>query len=256
MWLEIRSGAEAGRRVQVRARPVHGGPRGRRRPRRPDPKVSRNPLCLGPGQQVLALYDQGSSNGTFVNGQRITQTGVTLAGNEQIQFGDTVLQASANGSATVPVPPGGGRRSAGRHRRPRPPPTQPHPASSRPRRCPRRRQPIAGAPPGTDPVGDPAHHHPAPAHARDADRHRGDHPAADRDRRRRVRGPVRRGRRSGEPTTAEVVENVTPLTTFIASESAVGRSRGTGWISTTPRTATWSPTRTSSPARATSTAWA
>ena len=27
-----------------------------------------------------------------------------------------------------------------------------------------------------------------------------------------------------------MVENVTPLTTFIASESAVGRSRGTGWI--------------------------
>ena len=34
----------------------------------------------------------------------------------------------------------------------------------------------------------------------------------------------------GAPTTAEVVENVTPLTTFIASESAVGRSRRTGWI--------------------------
>src|SRR5204862_159385 len=35
---------------------------------------------------------------------------------------------------------------------------------------------------------------------------------------------------NGEPSTADVVENVTPLTTFIASESAVGRSRGTGWI--------------------------
>jgi S1-C subfamily serine protease len=49
------------------------------------------------------LYDLGSSNGTFVNGQRIQST--LLQGGEQIQIGDTVLQTDGSPTArSQPVP--------------------------------------------------------------------------------------------------------------------------------------------------------
>src|SRR4051794_25090946 len=55
------------------------------------------------------LYDLGSSNGTFVNGQQIQST--VLSGNEQVQIGDTVLVpvtgngAGATTARPVPTPP-------------------------------------------------------------------------------------------------------------------------------------------------------
>src|SRR5918997_5717425 len=104
MWLEFRSGADTGKRVQVQGNRFTVGREGAVDLVVRDPKVSRNHAYfqdLGNGQ--VALYDQGSSNGTFVNGQRITQTGVTLSGSEQIQFGDTIVQASPNG-ASAPAP--------------------------------------------------------------------------------------------------------------------------------------------------------
>ncbi len=233
MWLEIRSGAEAGRRVQVQGGRFTVGREGAVDLVVQDPKVSRNHAYFQDlGNGSFALYDQGSSNGTFVNGQRITQTGVTLAGNEQIQFGDTVLQASANGGpATVPAPPGGGFAPAGGMAPSAPqPPTQPHPSQQPAAPMPTSPQPIAGAP---------------PARTQSAIQRI----IIQRQLTRATRIGIAAiilllvaiavgafailsggGDDGGAPTTAEVVENVTPLTTFIASESAVGRSRGTGWI--------------------------
>src|SRR5215208_8256607 len=102
MWLEFRSGAESGKRVQVQGSRFTVGREGAVNLVVRDPKVSRNHAYFQDlGNGSVALYDTGSANGTFVNGQRITQTGVTLAGNEQIQFGDTVLQASQNGAAAA-----------------------------------------------------------------------------------------------------------------------------------------------------------
>src|SRR5215213_7411692 len=100
MWLEFRSGADAGKRVQVQGARFTVGREGAVNLVVRDPKVSRNHAYFQDlGNGSVALYDQGSSNGTFVNGQRVTQTGVTLSGNEQIQFGDTVIQATRNGAA-------------------------------------------------------------------------------------------------------------------------------------------------------------
>jgi S1-C subfamily serine protease len=212
MWLEFRSGADSGKRVQVQGNRFTVGREGAVNLVVRDPKVSRNHAYFQDlGNGSIALYDLGSSNGTFVNGQRITQTGVTLAGNEQIQFGDTVLQASANGAAAAaPVA--------------QPPvqqPATPSPTSS---------APIAGAP---------------PARTQSAIQ------------RIIIQRQLTRATRIGiaailllliaitvgaiailsgggdgnkEPTTAEVVDGVTPLTTFISSQNAIGRSRGTGWI--------------------------
>src|SRR5215212_9378136 len=106
MWLEFRSGADAGRRVQVQGGRFTVGREGAVNLVVRDPKVSRNHAYFQDlGNGSVALYDMGSSNGTFVNGQRITQQGVTLSGTEQIQFGDTVLQASMNGGAAAAAAP-------------------------------------------------------------------------------------------------------------------------------------------------------
>jgi S1-C subfamily serine protease len=228
MWLEIRSGADTGKRVQVQGSRFTVGREGAVNLVIRDPKVSRNHAYfqdLGGGR--IALYDLGSSNGTFVNGQRVTQTGVTLSGNEQIVFGDTTLQLTPNGSPAAagaaapatPAPPAGFA-----------PPTQPQPPVQQPvAPSPTSSAPIAGAP---------------PARTQSAIQ------------RIIIQRQLTRATRIGiaaiillliaigigavailsggdsgnEPTTAEVVKDVTPLTTFIASQNEVGRSRGTGWI--------------------------
>ena len=208
MWLEIRSGADSGKRVQVQGQRFTVGREGPVDLVVQDPKVSRNHAYfqdLGGGR--IALYDLGSSNGTFVNGQRVTQTGMTLSGSEQIQFGDTVVQASLNGaSAAAPA------TSAQ--------PAQPTPTTS---------APIAGAP---------------PARTQSAIQRI----IIQRQLTRATRIGIAAiilllvaiavgavailsgGDDNGEPTTADVVRDVTPLTTYISSQSAIARSRGTGWI--------------------------
>src|SRR3954468_17842590 len=106
MWLEFRSGADTGKRVQVQGGRFTVGREGAVNLVVRDPKVSRNHAYFQDlGNGTIALYDMGSSNGTFVNGQRVTQQGVTLSGNEQIQFGDTVIQAARNGAPVAQQPP-------------------------------------------------------------------------------------------------------------------------------------------------------
>src|SRR5688500_2798859 len=107
MWLEFQSGADTGKRVQVQGQRFTVGREGAVDLVVRDPKVSRNHAYfqdLGGGR--IALYDLGSSNGTFVNGQQVTQTGVSLSGNERIQFGDTMMQATTQQApAQQPAPP-------------------------------------------------------------------------------------------------------------------------------------------------------
>src|SRR3954466_9250362 len=220
MWLEFRSGADTGKRVQVQGSRFTVGREGAVNLVVSDPKVSRNHAYFQDlGNGSVALYDLGSSNGTFVNGQRVSQQGVTLSGNEQIQFGDTVIQASGNGApAAVQQPP------AQQPYVQQPPVQQPAaPSAVTP-------SPVAGAP---------------PARTQSAIQRI----IIQRQLTRATRIGIAAiilllvaiavgafailgggGDKGGEPSTAQVVEGVTPLTTFIAAQDAVGRSRGTGWI--------------------------
>ena len=92
-----------------------------------DPEVSRTHAYLEPlPDGRVALHDNGSSNGTWVNGQRVTST--VLSGGEEIRFGNTVLRAERDTGVT---PPGTPVRPAHAGRpRPvvQPPPPPPPPA--------------------------------------------------------------------------------------------------------------------------------
>jgi S1-C subfamily serine protease len=101
MQLTITSGADAGKTVQVQGNEFTIGREAGADLVLADGKASRRHAAL----RVLpdgraTLYDLGSSNGTFVNGQRVQS--VLLNGGEQIQIGDTVL-----------VPGGGAAAGAG-----------------------------------------------------------------------------------------------------------------------------------------------
>jgi S1-C subfamily serine protease len=144
---------------------------------------------------------------------------VTLSGTETIQFGDTVVQASQTGApAGTPVGAAVGATAAGQFA-PQQPATPAAPSPS----------PMPGAP---------------PPRTQSAIQ------------RIILQRSVNRATRIGiaaiilllvaigvgafailggsdnksAPSTADIVQDVTPLTTFIAAQDAVGRSRGTGWI--------------------------
>jgi S1-C subfamily serine protease len=90
MQLTIKSGADAGKSVEVQGNEFTIGREAGADLVLADGKASRRHAAL----RVLpdgraTLYDLGSSNGTYVNGQRVQS--VLLQGGEQIQIGDTVL---------------------------------------------------------------------------------------------------------------------------------------------------------------------
>src|SRR3954467_807298 len=90
MELRITSGADAGKTVQVQGNEFTIGREVGADLVLADGKASRRHAALRPLPDGRAtLYDLGSSNGTFVNGQRVQS--VLLQGGEQIQIGDTVL---------------------------------------------------------------------------------------------------------------------------------------------------------------------
>lgn len=102
MQLTITSGADAGKTVQVQGNEFTIGREAGCDLVLADGKASRRHAAL----RVLpdgraTLYDLGSSNGTFVNGQRVQS--VLLTGGEQIQIGDTVLVPQGAGAPAQPV---------------------------------------------------------------------------------------------------------------------------------------------------------
>lgn len=108
MRLTVVTGGDAGRSIPVVGHEFRVG-------RDPDSnlvlsdvKVSRRHAyfrTLSDGR--IALYDRGSSNGTYVNGHRITSS--LLNGGEQVRFGDTLLDVTQDGEAATAIiaQPGG-----------------------------------------------------------------------------------------------------------------------------------------------------
>jgi S1-C subfamily serine protease len=122
--LRITAGADAGKSVDVQGNEFTIGRDAACDLTLADGKASRRHAAL----RVLpdgraTLYDLGSSNGTFVNGQRVQS--VLLAGGEQIQIGDTVMSAAAAPAAAPPQPTAATAAVPPQPPAPVAPPTQP-----------------------------------------------------------------------------------------------------------------------------------
>ena len=129
MWLAIRSGEQTGRIIEVdKDRFVLGRDEGCDL-LVPDEKVSRrHASILKRDDGRIYLEDLGSTNGTYVDGRRVTEP-QELIGNEQIKVGDTLLlwtTTPPSGAATTigVIPAGQGRPAAA-------PPPPPPPAPPR-----------------------------------------------------------------------------------------------------------------------------
>jgi putative serine protease PepD len=130
MQLQITSGADAGKTVEVTGNEFTIGREAGVDLVIADGKASRRHAAL----RVLpdgraTLYDLGSSNGTFVNGQRVQS--VLLTGGEQIQIGDTVLVPQAAGALGA-TSPGQGVPAAAAVAAPQPPQQQAPPPPVQP----------------------------------------------------------------------------------------------------------------------------
>jgi len=104
MFLRIESGIGAGRVVTLSAGGTHTIGREGADVALADAKVSRKHaelILLGPGR--LFVRDLASTNGTFLNGRRLTDRR-ELAHDDRIRVGDTVLAFSiVEGSIPVPA---------------------------------------------------------------------------------------------------------------------------------------------------------
>jgi hypothetical protein len=108
MKLVIKEGPDAGRELDVEEALVVG-----RDPESAgvvidDPEASRRHASLTPGGSGVAVEDLGSTNGTFVNGQRVEGT-VDAGAGDEIQIGTTVLVVQSAVEVTrmseIPEPP-------------------------------------------------------------------------------------------------------------------------------------------------------
>jgi hypothetical protein len=94
-----------------------------------DPGVSRRHAAVRAQGGAITVEDLGSSNGTFVNGQR-TSGEVVLAEGDEVQLGGTVLTVHGGDAATAMLGPGADATAD--HPGPAPPPAAPRPAPVRP----------------------------------------------------------------------------------------------------------------------------
>jgi putative serine protease PepD len=146
MQLTIKSGRDAGKTVQVQGNEFTIGREAGADLVLADGKASRRHAALRVLRDGRAtLYDLGSSNGTFVNGQRIQSA--LLDGDEQIRIGDTILEVSGVAAVAQPAPPTQQVPPAP------PPPVQPTPPTQQvPPLPPTQQFPPAGGPPGAPPA--------------------------------------------------------------------------------------------------------
>jgi FHA domain len=99
----------------------------------PDPGVSRRHARILQQNGGVIVEDLGSSNGTYVNGERISGP-VELAAGDEVQLGNTVLGIEGATAATAVMPPGAPQTEhhAGPQRRvPAQPPPSGRPAPRR-----------------------------------------------------------------------------------------------------------------------------
>ncbi len=103
MWLSIRSGEQTGRVVEITGPRFVIGRDDDCNLKLPDEKISRKhaSLMVQPDGRVI-VQDLGSTNGTFVDEQRITAP-VELTGNEQVRVGDTMMIASVHAPSGSPT---------------------------------------------------------------------------------------------------------------------------------------------------------
>ena len=251
MQLTIRSGADAGQTITVVGDQFTVGRDETCDLVIRDHKVSRKHAyfkALPDGR--AALHDLNSSNGTFVNGHRVESA--LLSGNEQVQFGDTVLATVADGAApteaagAAPAPPG-------------PPPSPEAQAAAQ--------APTAPLPPAQQPPAPPGPPQP-PAPPRRPSPQPVGAPQRSQSAIRRSQSAIQRimlqrsinrltiigviaivlivatavlfatGILTGgdddeggsEARAEDVVEQVSPGTLFVGAQSFGGASRGTGWV--------------------------
>jgi S1-C subfamily serine protease len=150
MQITLKTGADAGKEVAI---PNHGaeftiGRNASCSLVLNDPKASSRhaSIRLMPNG-TATLSDLGSTNGTFVNGRRVTQ--VTLTGNDQFQIGDTLFttRAVADGGTVMGRAPAANVAPA--------PPASPPPTAAPPARPPVQ-QPAQPGAPNTIPVQRPS----------------------------------------------------------------------------------------------------
>jgi FHA domain len=109
----IREGAGAGSEHPVDGEVILGREQGSADLVIDDPGVSRRHARVITDAGGLVVEDLGSSNGTYVNGERITGP-VEVASGDELQVGATVLGVEGGTAATALMPPGA-------------PPTEQHP---------------------------------------------------------------------------------------------------------------------------------
>jgi ABC transport system ATP-binding/permease protein len=97
-----------------------------------DPGVSRRHARVHPDNGTVIVEDLGSSNGTYVNGQRISGP-VEVGAGDELQIGATILGVQGAGTAATAVMPPGAPATERRHTSPATSPP-PRPSSSAPSR--------------------------------------------------------------------------------------------------------------------------
>jgi len=108
-----------------------------------DPGISRRHAAVRSGGGQITVEDLGSSNGTFVNGQRISGE-VELADGDEVQLGAVVFSVLGADAATAMMAPGAGatqEHPGPAPQEPAPPAAQPPPARGQPAAAPGRLAP-------------------------------------------------------------------------------------------------------------------